>query len=213
MIIDRTPRRTIVAIDDNLAFLGLLRALGSAAGYMVVTCSVASTGLASIKAATADLAIIDLHMPPAADWYVLDQVKRDPATWQIPVIVCSGSVQAMAQRGSTRRGSGCVLLPKPFELGELLVLLDRLLVPPRRGAERLNQLQHHPVEDDRRCARLEGDHSQSSGGWCERTRRAVPWHRRWTFGQAARTCPHDWAARGPVQVAAEHRDVTAQRPG
>src|SRR5436190_16042299 len=90
MVSDRLPRRKIVAIDDNLAFLGLLRALCSAAGYAVVTCSAASAGLACIKAAAPDLAVIDLHMPPAADWYVLGQVKRDPETRQIPVVVCSG---------------------------------------------------------------------------------------------------------------------------
>jgi CheY-like chemotaxis protein len=87
--------------------------------------SVAS-GRAGLECAIRDLPdiiLLDLHLPDLQGDQVLNELKADPATAAIPVIVLS----ADASRGVIHRllaGGAFAYLTKPIELAELGELLD-----------------------------------------------------------------------------------------
>jgi CheY-like chemotaxis protein len=122
------PRtRTIVAVDDAGEFLLLLADLLEGEGFQVITCDVAKQGYQCIRETVPDLLILDVQMPPSRDWLVLDLVKLDPRTASIPVIICSGATAEIEQRKARLRDQGCQIVFKPFELGQLLGAVERLI--------------------------------------------------------------------------------------
>jgi signal transduction histidine kinase/AmiR/NasT family two-component response regulator len=86
----------------------------------------AATGRAGLECAARDLPdiiLLDLHLPDLHGDDVLSELRADPATAAIPVVVLS----ADASRGVIRRlldGGALAYLTKPIELAELGELLD-----------------------------------------------------------------------------------------
>jgi CheY-like chemotaxis protein len=73
-----------------------------------------------------DLVLLDLHLPDLHGREVLEQLKRDPATAAIPVVV----VSADATSGQVERlmaGGATDYLPKPIDLDLLLKTITRVL--------------------------------------------------------------------------------------
>lgn len=71
--------------------------------------------------------LLDLQLPPTSGLAVLDELRRSDATRYIPVVV-SGD-HPPDRDGDAPRADGAVL--KPFDVGELLALVDRVAAPER----------------------------------------------------------------------------------
>jgi CheY-like chemotaxis protein len=72
------------------------------------------------------LILLDLHLPDISGDDVLQQLRRDPATANIPVVMVSadaspGQVQRLMNTGAL------AYLTKPIDVNELLKLLDRCI--------------------------------------------------------------------------------------
>lgn len=81
---------TIVVIDDNPMDSRLIRRLLQAKkAYRVFEANSAEDGLQLIKDRLPDLVVTDLAMPEMDGFALLEELKKDPATAQIPVIVVS----------------------------------------------------------------------------------------------------------------------------
>jgi len=98
-----------------------------------VSSTFAEDGAAAvIKARTEPIGIIilDLAMPIMTGWEFLREIKRDPATADIPVVVItahgqSGTAQEVAQLGAD------AYLEKPFRRDQLLELVEPLITEDR----------------------------------------------------------------------------------
>ena len=66
-----------------------------------------------------------------AGWQLLEYYKLEPALTKTPIVVCSADIQALRDRSTHLQTKGCAILPKPFDLNDLLALLDKIL-----GAQR-----------------------------------------------------------------------------
>jgi CheY-like chemotaxis protein len=69
-----------------------------------------------------DVIMLDVVMPEVSGWDVLARLRSDPAFARTPVIVCTAYVAEALGRLAELRGPDqhLGLLPKPFELEELL---------------------------------------------------------------------------------------------
>jgi CheY-like chemotaxis protein len=70
-----------------------------------------------------DVILLDLHLPDLPGEQVLGELKADPATAAIPVIVVSADASGDVVRRMLR-GGAFAYLTKPIELAELGGLLD-----------------------------------------------------------------------------------------
>jgi CheY-like chemotaxis protein len=70
--------------------------------------------------------ICDIHLPEAPPFAVLDALAQDPATATLPVLVCSGAVEALATAGERLGGRWVRTLAKPFDIDELVGLVAAL---------------------------------------------------------------------------------------
>src|SRR5256885_5964167 len=82
-----TVARVVLAEDDRqlLAFFGTVLEM---AGHTVVRCRTGQAAITTVHAGGADIVITDLAMPPGLDgWGVINQLKSDPSTADIPIMV------------------------------------------------------------------------------------------------------------------------------
>jgi CheY-like chemotaxis protein len=85
----REDGRVVLAIDDDPDVVYLLRENLGEAGYRVVGALSGDDGLAKARALRPFAITLDIMMPDKDGWEVLRQLKADPATRDIPIIVVS----------------------------------------------------------------------------------------------------------------------------
>ncbi len=79
----------ILIVDDSPDAQDMLQVMLEGAGYKVDGILDSRQALATIKQRQPRLVILDLEMPYVNGWEVLAQIKHEPETAAIPVIVCS----------------------------------------------------------------------------------------------------------------------------
>jgi CheY-like chemotaxis protein len=98
-VIERTQRLVLV-VDDDAEILELVRLRLSRFGYETV---IAHDGQEAVEIAHArqpDLVLVDVSMPVMDGYAATRELKRDPATKHIPVILLT----ALAESGAIARG-------------------------------------------------------------------------------------------------------------
>jgi CheY-like chemotaxis protein/anti-sigma regulatory factor (Ser/Thr protein kinase) len=109
-------RRRIVAIDDDPVDLDLVEAVLEPEGYSVLRASDGETGIELVQRERPALVILDLLMPGLDGFAVVDRLRRDPATADVPIVVMTsktmtaedrerlaGQISALAHKGEFGR--------------------------------------------------------------------------------------------------------------
>lgn len=118
----RPPRLLIV--DDEVAYAGLLSELFEDHGYDVATAVNGRDGVDKAFALIPDVILMDVLMPGLDGWGALAQLKADPRTRLVPVIMMTGRIVAAA-RGATGSSEAVAVLQKPIPVAILLETVDR----------------------------------------------------------------------------------------
>lgn len=130
----------ILVADDDPALASLLREILADEGYGTTCCFSGEQVLRTIKADVPHLAILDLQMEhESAGLAVLEQLRRSDELRHMPVILYSAAVPRLAALKPTLESLDCVSLPKPFNIDDLLRLVETLLRPANGGALRERQ--------------------------------------------------------------------------
>jgi CheY-like chemotaxis protein len=121
---------SVLFIEDSpLTAMLVERILGSRPGVVFGSAPDGRTGLDRAARWHPDLVLLDLHLPDINGERVLAELRADPVTRAIPVIVITGDEDPALQRRVLAHGAqGCLI--KPFEVQDLLRVVDRTL----RGA-------------------------------------------------------------------------------
>ena len=99
-------RKRIVYVEDELFFATIISRLLAEAGYAISIAEDGEKGLALIRAERPDLVLLDLVLPKIAGKDVLRELKADPATKDIPVVVLSNLSAEADQREMADLGAG-----------------------------------------------------------------------------------------------------------
>lgn len=120
MTVTSTPR--ILVIDDTPALIDVIRKALEGEGYSVRTCIESRHAVEMARAEPPDVIMLDIVMPEVSGWEVLASLRRDATFQQTPVIVCTAYVGEALGRLAELKGPDqhLGLLPKPFELEELI---------------------------------------------------------------------------------------------
>src|SRR5256885_14830404 len=94
-------------------------------------CESAPNGRAAVAMAAAlrpGLILMDLSLPEMNGWEATRALKADPALARIPIVACTA--HAMVGDRETAIAAGCAeCLTKPYELDELIALVQRYVGP------------------------------------------------------------------------------------
>ena len=113
---------SVLVVDDDSGIRDSLAACLEAEGHHVTTAPNGAAGLERARELRPDLVIADLLMPVMTGHQLITALRADAATAGLRVVLMTG---ATPQQGAPPTGADAVL-PKPFELEELLALVHRL---------------------------------------------------------------------------------------
>jgi len=119
----REGLRRVLIIDDDPHSTDILTEELKAANYSITSVEDGPTGIQRAKELQPDLITLDIVMPGMDGWEVLRQLKLDPATSEIPVVLVT--VMGDTRKGLALGASG--YLSKPFQPEELKSVLGRAL--------------------------------------------------------------------------------------
>ena len=109
----------ILIADDRPDSVELIRDLLAMEGYQVVTASDGEQALGRIRARLPDLVLLDLNMPRLNGYEVCIELKADPQTADIPVLMVTGWAEPEQRVKGLQLGAEDYLI-KPFDSDELL---------------------------------------------------------------------------------------------
>jgi signal transduction histidine kinase/DNA-binding response OmpR family regulator len=119
---------TVVVVEDDRKSFDLLRAHLEAAGVRVVGARDGEEGLDTVRRLSPVGVILDILLPGIDGWEVLAQLKADPRTAPIPVIV----VSMLDERGHGFALGAAEYLVKPVGKEQLLAAVYRAAAMPER---------------------------------------------------------------------------------
>ena len=122
------PRPTVVVVEDDRRSFDLLRVYLEAAGARVVSAGDGEEGLDTVRRLNPAGVVLDILLPGIDGWEVLAQLKADPGTAAIPVIV----VSMLDERGRGFALGATEYLVKPVGKEQLLAALYRATAMPEQ---------------------------------------------------------------------------------
>ncbi|MFT3780759.1 MAG: response regulator [Nibricoccus sp.] len=117
---------TVLLIEDNITNRHLATFLLEKVGCEVQHAGDGALGLVSAKQLVPDLIVLDIQMPAMDGYEVATQLRADPSTAKIPILV----VTSYAQAGDRQRALALGVadyLEKPFEPDDFISRVVRLL--------------------------------------------------------------------------------------
>lgn len=117
--------RTVLVIDDDAGVRDALAACLEADGLRVWTAPSGPRGLELARAEAPQVVIVDLLMPAMNGLQVIQALRGDAGTAAARVILMTGAGPGVAG-AAVAAGAADAVLPKPFELEELLAAVRRL---------------------------------------------------------------------------------------
>ena len=122
----------VLVIEDDAKAAELLRLYLTEGGYTVALARDGTEGLEKVKQLYPDAVILDVLLPKVDGWAFLTQLKAEPATKDVPVIITS----VIDQKGKGFALGAAHYLVKPVHKEELLRELGALRVWERSGKSR-----------------------------------------------------------------------------
>jgi CheY-like chemotaxis protein len=117
----------LLLVEDEEDIRTALADILTCEGYGVCEAAGRSEGLAALRAQKPDLVIVDYSLPKPTDGIEFLRIKAsEPGLASIPVILTSGFTLPSKLDGVV------AMVTKPFDLDEILALIQRFAGPPRR---------------------------------------------------------------------------------
>ncbi|NOZ86793.1 MAG: response regulator [Deltaproteobacteria bacterium] len=129
-------KKTILMADDADIVVNLGRALFNREGCEVLTATDGDDALKLSRERNPDIVLVDLKMPGKDGFSILKELKDDPKTADIPVIVFSGSSRPEDMDKCLNAGAADYLT-KPLRLEDLLKRTAKILDIPVRKHMRI----------------------------------------------------------------------------
>ena len=123
-----SPAKILVA-DDEVFILRLLEMALEKGGFEVICCRDGKQALATAIDVRPQLILLDIMMPGLDGLGALRQLKENPATRDIPVVVLSAKGHALTKVQAEVAGA-VMFLTKPFSPNQLLSDVKRILGQP-----------------------------------------------------------------------------------
>jgi len=117
--------RKILTCDDEKHIVRLIQVNLERQGYDVITAYNGAECLEKVAGDRPDLIVLDVMMPEMTGFEVLEALKKNPDTAEIPVIMLTARAQDADVLRGWQSGVECYLT-KPFNPMELIAFVKRI---------------------------------------------------------------------------------------
>jgi DNA-binding response OmpR family regulator len=127
MFVDKKIKAAkILVIDDEPDITDIIETFLKTAGYQVMVENSSVMGIERAKAYTPDLVLLDIMMPFMDGYTVCEELKKNPATQNIPVVFLTGK-DARQDEGKGFKVGADMFVKKPFSCERLLEIVKIVL--------------------------------------------------------------------------------------
>jgi len=119
-------KKKIMIVDDEEAIIVLVSNRLRQRGYEVVAAHNGTEALSTVEESKPNLIVLDVRMPPPDGFSVLQTLKRNTKTANIPVIMLTAQGQSSdIMKAQELRAEDYVI--KPFEAEEFLKVIEKYI--------------------------------------------------------------------------------------
>lgn len=97
--------KNVMVVDDSPTEVHVLREILSKNGFSVSVATSGEEAMTRVKAEKPDLILMDVVMPGMSGFEATRAITRDPATANIPVIICTTKGQETDKAWGLRQGA------------------------------------------------------------------------------------------------------------
>jgi CheY-like chemotaxis protein len=120
------PGAVVAIVEDQQAIAELLREVLTDAGFRAVPIAATADAAARIREVGPAVVLLDIMLPERNGWHILEELRADPATRAVPIVVTSAvydrpGLHALPAGGPVRFAG------KPFDLAALLETVAALV--------------------------------------------------------------------------------------
>ena len=115
----------ILVCDDERHIVRLIQVNLERQGYIVITAFDGKEGLEKVRSEKPDLCVLDVMMPYMDGFEVLKNIRKDPDTENLPVIMLTAKAQDKDVFEGYHYGAD-MYLTKPFNPMELVTFVKRI---------------------------------------------------------------------------------------
>jgi CheY-like chemotaxis protein len=126
-----TPQDTVLVVEDDPWTRTVLSALLAGEGFAVLDASTGEAGLQLAQTGRPRAILLDLALPTLSGLDVLRELKRSPATAEIPVLIVSAYGTLLPPQDAPLVHA---IVDKPFDYDELLSHVEHATGRPVGGA-------------------------------------------------------------------------------
>lgn len=112
-------RRCVLIVEDDPDMQSLLANALVAAGYDVVVAADAFGAREHLRSGRIAAVLLDVRLPGLSGLHVCREIRREPSTADLPVIMMTGDTRPDVIEAGRRAGA-TAQLAKPLHLGELV---------------------------------------------------------------------------------------------
>ena len=120
-------RRRILVVDDSVTTRTLERSILEAAGFETRTAIDGLQALELLKSFNAELVLSDVEMPHLDGFGLTEQIRRNPRTQHVPVILVTSLDRPEHKERGARAGADAYIVKGEFNQQTLLETIGRLL--------------------------------------------------------------------------------------
>jgi len=117
--------KTILYVEDNEFNRKIVRQLLVRTSYRLIEATDGEAGVTTAREAAPDLVIMDIQLPKLSGLEATRQLRNDPATAGIPIIVITSFALAGDEK-KARDAGAAAYLAKPYSPRELLQMIRQL---------------------------------------------------------------------------------------
>ena len=110
---------TVLVVEDTLSELELISSYLRESGYTVILATDAKEALNKALKQKPDAVVTDVVMPGMSGFELCRKLKNNPATEQLPIIICSSKSQEIDRFWGMKQGAD-VYVTKPFTREQLV---------------------------------------------------------------------------------------------
>jgi len=121
------PNKTIIYFEDDNDMVELVRIILSREDFEVHGVSDGLTGIKLTQEVLPDAILLDLMLPDMDGWEIFRQLKNNPTTAGIPVIVITAKAQSIDKVLGLEIAKVDDYISKPFRPNELVERLTNIL--------------------------------------------------------------------------------------
>jgi DNA-binding response OmpR family regulator len=116
----------VLIVEDDMTCVYLWQRYMKRSGFRAISTQEGKEALDMARRERPDLVVLDVMLPDIDGWDVLQALKADPSTCDIPVLICSALREE--KRGMASGADG--YLQKPILYEDFLAALSRMHVEP-----------------------------------------------------------------------------------